>query len=72
MNNKNYVWVIEVKSTTSKVYKPLMWTFGVTHFTGMYMNRLLARNAAKYMTENNQYNKPNIVVKYRVRKYKRI
>ena len=74
MKNKNYIWIVEAKTYTSKVYKPLMGLFGKTLFSGMYPNRILARNAAKYMEKNNQYNHPNLplMVKYRVSKYKKV
>jgi hypothetical protein len=74
MNNKNYIWIVEAKSSTSKVYRPLFGTFKDTYFSGIYPNRIFARNAAKYMTENNQYNHPRfpLMVKYRVKKYERI
>lgn len=74
MKNKNYVWIIEVKTSTRDKYEPLMGTFGKTFYTGLCPNRHFARIAAKYMNENNQYNHPRFpsMVKYRVAKYKKI
>ena len=72
MKNKNYIWIVEAKTSTSKSYKPIFGTFKDTDLSGLYSSRALARNAAKYMTENNQYNKFKQMVYYRAAKYQKL
>ena len=72
MKNKNYIWIIEVKTSNSKKYIPYTGVFKNTWMAGIYNSRGLARNAARYMQENNQYNFPVVMIKYRVAKYKKL
>ena len=76
MRNKDYVWIVEVKTSLGKDFKPGSGTrFGKEeHISRVYLTRNEARGAARYMQENNCYNHPRFpkTVQYRVRKYQKI
>lgn len=67
-----HIWIVEAKPTSDIKYFPARpWrpVLGFPGIPGAHLIRQAARDAAREMEKTNWYNREEVVVRYRARKY---